>query len=128
MANYITPQQFTTITGVTAEQCGEEGSSSSIRTEAITKAQVDTLKDLNVTSFDASETDYGSVQTAIAYLAAHKISLRNLPLVMATDTKSAFKEEYKEQIRLLKTLESNNKEPILPADGGFDVITMDDID
>jgi len=127
MANYITAEEMTTITGVTAEQCGERGVGTTIRDAKITKAQADVLKDLNVTAFDGTETDYESVQEAIAYLAVHKISVRDRPLSSVTPIYSPYLEEYKQRISLLKT-SVITKTTTMPTPGGFDVITMDDLD
>lgn len=128
MANYITAAQFTEITGVTAGQCGETGTGTTIRDKAITRAQAETLKDLDIKAFTGSETDYDTVQTAIAFLAAHKISIKNYPLSMTGPITSPFKQEYKDQIKLMKTTQIGTREPVLPSDGGYDIVGADDID
>jgi len=124
MANYITAKEFTEITDVTAEQCGELEDSTAIRDAAIAKAQITVLRDLNITSFSGSETDYSIIQEAIAYLTAHKISLRHLPLTIMSKMTSPFKDEYKDAIRILKTGESDATTSVLPSLGGFDTIDI----
>lgn len=128
MVNYITGAQFTEITGVTGSQCGEAEASTTIRDAQIAKAQVRVLKELNKASFAGTETDYNLVQEAIAFLAAHKMSIRNQPLSLTSELMSPFKVEYKELLRVLKTTEEEIDYPILPASGGFDSVTIDDID
>lgn len=128
MANYITSTEFTEITGVTGSQCGETEASTDIRDAAIAKAQIQVLKELNKISFAGTETDYSLVQSAIAFFAAHRISLRNQPLSLTSELMSPFKIEYKELLRVLKTTEEEIDYPILPASGGFDSVTIDDID
>lgn len=127
MTNYITAQDFTDITGVTADQCGEVTNATEIRDNAITKAQAEVLKEVDKTSYAITDADYGLIQEAIAWLAAHKISMRGQPLSITTLQHSPFKEEYKRVIVLIKKGE-NTTGPTMPAAGGFDVMTIDDID
>ncbi len=127
MTNYITAQDFTDITGVTADQCGEVSGATEIRDNAITKAQVEVLREVDKTSYASTETEYELVKEAIAWLAAHKISMRNQPLSITGLQHSPFKEEYKRVIILIKKGE-NTTGPTLPTDGGFDVVTTESVD
>jgi hypothetical protein len=112
MTNYITAAEFTAITSVTWEQAGEVNSiSTTIRDAKVTRAQREFEKEVT-RIFTGAESDYDLAQEAVAFLAAHLIALRDLPLVSDTAHISPFLNEYKRKVALLKSSQTAYQEKI----------------
>lgn len=109
MSVAVTAEEFTEITGVTAEQAGEANSSATaIRDAKIVKAILEFEKDAG-RAFDSAEDDYGTAQESAAFLAAHLLMVSQQPLTFADGQYSVFLAEYKRKLKLLKTTHEGDK-------------------
>jgi len=106
MTNYITAQEFTSITGITGEEIGEIGSDGAIRDARITESQVQFETELN-RSFSGTEDDYTLAQRAVAYLAAHNVWLQKVQFVPTTSAEMRYNQspyimEYRRVMKILR--------------------------
>ena len=130
MANYITAQQFTEITGITAEQVEATGSETLFRDDRIAEAQGEFERDIQ-REFDGSEADYALVQRAVAFLTAHIFRLRKLELEPTTSADNQSVSPYLTEYRRLKNLimQSRDVESTKPIfGGGFATLDTEDLD
>ncbi len=111
MANYITAAEFTIMTQVTGEQCGEVGAGTTKRDAEITKAQVEFEREIRNT-FDGTEVDYSTGQEALAFLVAHRFAIKNMPLVTDSPMTSPYLKEYTRLVKLLKKTETTVRDRI----------------
>lgn len=129
MANYITAAQFTTFTGVTANEVEITTSATGARVSRVTEAQLQFEAELNKT-FAGTEDDYALVQRAVAFLAAHLFRLRTTELVPSTaegigQSPSTYLREYKRIVNILKEGRREDDKPMFT--GGFESVTEEDL-
>lgn len=131
MTNYITAAEFTSVTGVTWEEAGENGSSSTtIRDTRITEAQKEFETEVQKT-FDGTENDYALAQRAVAFLSAHLLRMRQVKIVPSSkeeleEASSVYYYEYQRLVRLMKEGETadikDSEQPVWT--GGFETVQM----
>lgn len=97
----VTAVEMSQVTGMTAEQAGEAGSDATIRDRHLTKASRQFEAEVERT-FNGTEDDYADAKDAVAFLAAHLISRTQMPAITEGTYKSAYLEEYKRLVRILK--------------------------
>jgi len=129
MANYITAAEFTTFTGITANEVEATVSATGARVSRITEAQLQFETEVDKI-FDGTEDDYVLAQRAIAFLAAHLFRLRGIEVIpnspeTIANISSPYLQEYKRIISLLKKGRREDDQPMFT--GGFKSITEEDI-
>ena len=121
MTNYVTAREFSEITGVTADEVGEELNSGRIRDNAITKAQLEFNRDVGRT-FASTDTDYSLAQEAVSYLAAHKLATQRTGLITEKERTSPYYLEYKRLLGLISKGQSTS-ETQNTFQGGVSIVT-----
>ena len=122
MTSIITAGQFSEITGITADEVGEEPNSGRLRDNAIGKAQIEFFRDAGRT-FVVTDDDYTLAQEAIAYLAAHKLSTQKMGLVSEEQRVSPFYNEYKRLLGLISKGQSTDRQGQNMFQGRIDSVT-----
>jgi hypothetical protein len=121
---YITAAQFSSITGVTWQEAGETGSSSTtIRDDAIDKAQLQFEKEISDT-FEADDTDYEIAQECVAFLAAHLVATRKQSLFGSGEINYYYLNEYRRLKKLIKTTEEDK--PLRIFDAKFSTVEVEE--
>ena len=129
MTNYITAQEFTESTGITAEEVEATGSETLFRDDRIAEAQGEFERDIQKT-FDGTETDYALAQRAVAFLTAHLFRLRKIELTPTSDATaqsiSPYLKEYQRLKNLVMRSKADDTKPIFG--GGFSSFATEDLD
>lgn len=125
LVNIIDANDFLELTGISAEEVGEESNSTTIRDNAITKAQIEFFRDAGRT-FVSTDSDYTIAQEAVAFLAAHKIATHKMALVGEETRISPYYEEYKRLLRLVSKGTTSTSEGIAFQGGASSVTSQED--